>query len=45
MGDASVYVVGIVLGQCVSKKLNVIIYAIKTIDDAQKKYATAKKNF
>ena len=33
--DASDYVVGAVLGQRVDKKLNVIHYASKTLDNAQ----------
>ena len=35
MCDASEYVVGAVLGQRVDKKLNVINYASKTLDNAQ----------
>ena len=35
MCDASDYVVGVVLGQRVDKKLNVIHYASKTLDGAQ----------
>src|SRR3954465_10025536 len=34
-----------VLGQRVDKKLNVIHYASKTLDSAQKKYATTEKEF
>ena len=45
MCDASDYVVGAVLGQRVDKKLNVIHYASKTLDSAQRTYATTKKNF
>ena len=44
MCDASDYVVGVVLGQRVDKKLNVIQYASKTLDNAQRNYATTKKN-
>ena len=44
MCDASDYVVGDVLGQRVDKKLNVIQYASKTIDTAQRNYDTTKKN-
>ena len=40
MCDASDYVVGVVLGQRVDKKLNVIHYATKTLDSAQRYYAT-----
>ena len=36
MCDASYFVVGVVLGQRVDKKLNVIHYASKTHDSAQK---------
>jgi hypothetical protein len=35
MCDASDYTVGVVLGQRVDKKLNVIHYASKTLDSAQ----------
>ena len=45
MCDASNYVVGAVLGQRVDKKLNVIQYASKTLDNAQRNYATTKKEF
>ena len=45
MCDASDYVVGAVLGQRVDKKLNVIQYASKTLDTAQRNYASTKKNF
>ena len=34
------YAVGVVLGQRVDKKLNVIHYASKTLDSAQRNYAT-----
>ena len=44
MCDASDYVVGVVLGQIVDKKLNVIHYASKTLDSAQRNYATTEKN-
>jgi hypothetical protein len=43
--DASDYVVGAVLGQRVHNKLNVIYYASKTLDGAQKNYATTEKEF
>ena len=43
--DASDYAVGAVLGQRVDKKLNVIHYASKTLDAAQKNYATTEKEF
>ena len=43
--DASDYVVGVVLGQRVDKKLNVIHYASKTLDIAQRNYATIEKEF
>ena len=40
MCDASYYGVGVVLGQRVDQKLNVIQYASKTLDSAQRNYAT-----
>ena len=40
MCDASDYALGAVLGQRVDKKLNVIYYASKTLDNAQRNYAT-----
>jgi hypothetical protein len=40
MCDASDHDVGVVLGQRVDKKLNVIYYASKTLDSAQRNYAT-----
>src|SRR3954463_4562607 len=43
MCDASDFAVGAVLGQRVDKKLNVIHYANKTLDSAQKNYATTEK--
>ncbi|CAA7050029.1 unnamed protein product [Microthlaspi erraticum] len=43
MCDASDYAVGAMLGQKIDKKLNVIYYASKTMDDAQCKYATTEK--
>jgi len=45
MCDASDYAVGAVLGQRVDKKLNVIYYASKTLDGAQRNYATTEKEF
>ena len=45
MCDASDYGVGAVLGQRVDKKLNVIQYATKTLDSAQRNYATTEKEF
>ena len=45
MCDASDYAVGVVLGQKVDKKINVIHYASKTLDNAQRNYATTKKEF
>ena len=45
MSDVSDYVVGVVLGQRVNKKLNVIHYASKTLDNAQRNYATTEKEF
>ncbi|KAK1647900.1 hypothetical protein QYE76_065705 [Lolium multiflorum] len=43
MCDASDFAVGVVLGQRVDKKLNVIHYASKTLDAAQRNYATTEK--
>jgi hypothetical protein len=45
MCDASDYAVGAVLGKRVDKKLNVIHYASKTLDSAQRNYATTEKEF
>ena len=45
MCDASDYAVGDILGQRVDKKLNVIHYASKTLDSAQRNYATTEKEF
>ena len=45
MCDASDYDVVVVLGQRVDKKLNVIQYASKTLDSAQRNYATTEKEF
>jgi hypothetical protein len=45
MCDASNFAVGAVLGQRVDKKLNVIHYVSKTLDAAQKNYATTEKEF
>ena len=45
MCDASDYALGAVLGQRVDKKLNVIYYASKTLDNAQRNYATTEKEF
>ncbi|KAG7528251.1 Reverse transcriptase domain [Arabidopsis suecica] len=43
MCDASDYAVGAVLGQKIDKKLHVIYYASRTLDDAQVRYATTEK--
>ena len=43
--DAIAYVVGVVVGQRVDKKLNVIQYASKTLDNAQRNYATIENEF
>ena len=43
MCDASDYAVGAVLGQRMDKKLHAMYYASKTLDDAQKNYATTEK--
>ncbi|KIO93690.1 hypothetical protein QP38_2419 [Levilactobacillus brevis] len=45
MCDANDYVVGAILGQRVHKKLSVIHYARKTLDSAQRNYATTEKEF
>ena len=45
MCDASDYDVGAILGQRVDKKLNVIHYASKTLESAQRNYATNEKDF
>ena len=43
--DANDYAVGAILGQRVDKKLNVIHYASKTLDNAQRNYATTENEF
>ena len=43
MSDVSDFTVGAILGQRVDNKLNVIRYASKTLDAAQKNYATTEK--
>ena len=45
MCDVSDYVVGAILGLKVDKKLNAIHYASKTLDNAQRDYATTEKEF
>ena len=45
MCDASDYDVGVVLGQRVDKKLNVIQYVSKNLGTAQRNYATTEKEF
>jgi hypothetical protein len=45
MCDASDYTIGAVLVQQVDKKLNVFHYASKTLDGAQRNYATTEKEF
>jgi hypothetical protein len=45
MCDASDFAIGVVLGQRIDKKLNVIHYASKTLHAAQKNYATTEKEF
>ena len=44
MCDASDYAIGAVLGQRVDKKLNVIHYASKTLDDSREIMPPLKKN-
>ena len=43
MRDASVYAVGVVLGQTKDKKHHAIAYASKTLTGPQHNYATTKK--
>jgi hypothetical protein len=43
--DASGYAVSAVLGQRVDKKLNVFYHASKTLDGAQRNYASTEKEF
>ncbi|KAF8100022.1 hypothetical protein N665_0233s0024 [Sinapis alba] len=43
MCDASDFAVGVVLGQKKDKKLHAIYYASRTLDDAQRIYATTEK--
>ncbi|OAO89360.1 hypothetical protein AXX17_ATUG01260, partial [Arabidopsis thaliana] len=43
MCDASDFAVGAVLGHIKDKKIHVIYYATRTLDDAQKNYATKEK--
>ena len=45
MCDARDYAIVAILGQRVDKNLNVIHYASKTLDSAQRNYATTKKEF
>ena len=45
MCDASDFAVGAVLGQRVDKKLNIIHYASKTLDSAQRNYANLQAKF
>ena len=45
MCDASDYAVGAGLGKRVDKKLSSIHYASKTLDCAQRNYATTEKEF
>ena len=40
-----IMLLGAILGQRVDKKLNVIHYASKTLDSAQRNYATTEKEF
>ena len=43
MCDASDFVIGAVLGQRKDKKLHAIYYASRTLDEAQRNYATTEK--
>jgi hypothetical protein len=45
MCDAGEYVVGDVFGQRIDKKLNVVYYTSKTLDGAERNYATTEKEF
>ena len=45
MCDASDYAIGAVLGQRKDKRLHVIYYASRTLDEAQMNYATTEKEF
>ncbi|XP_031273170.1 uncharacterized protein LOC116131647 [Pistacia vera] len=45
MCDASDYAIGAVLGQKVEKRLHVIYYASRTLNDAQLNYSTTEKEF
>lgn len=45
MCDASDCVIRAILGQCRDKKLYIIYYASKTLNDVQIKYKTMKKEF
>ena len=45
MCDASDCAISVVLGQRVDNKLNVIHYASRTLDSAQRNYATTEKEF
>jgi hypothetical protein len=45
MCDASDFAIGAILGERIDNKLNVIHYASKTLDAAQKNYATTEKEF
>lgn len=44
MSDASDYALGVVLGQRVEKRLHVIYYASRTLNDAQLNYTTTEKD-
>ena len=43
--DASDYVIGAVLRQCIDNMQQVIYYASRTLNDAQLNYTTTKKEF
>ena len=45
MCDACDFAIGAILGQRVDKKLNVIHYASRSLDSAQRNYATTDKEF
>jgi len=45
MCDASDYVVGVVLGQCVDRKSYVMYYASHALNEAQLNYTVTEKEF
>jgi len=45
MCDASDFVIGVVLGQCIDNKQHVIYYSSRTLNEAQLNYTTTEKEF